>query len=215
MRLIYYYIHVHLLRQYFHHVSSWESMFDLPLLGISESAMKLRRSWYQHIYVVCRSSRLLWVQNPSEFPKKATPEAMDFFYHKIFISTRKSFLTLLYKLRKGFVPDLFIWILFTLCIPQTRMQTVNIKKNSSQKSRSLILSMAPAEHWRDVRQVAQQPYTRWNMLRLQLSKYPVRNGILQHVSPSPDADTFILIHPYTRCNLHHETHVLMHVSHNV
>jgi hypothetical protein len=43
----------------------------------------------------------------------------------------------------------------------------------------------------------------------------LRDGILQHVSPPPDADTFKLIHPYTRCNLHHETHLLMHVSPHV
>jgi hypothetical protein len=85
-------------------------MFDLSLLGISVSdeAEKVIVPRIRHIYVVCRSFRLLRVQNPFEFPPKAAPEAMIVFDHKIFISPRKSFLTLFYKLRIRFVPDEFI-----------------------------------------------------------------------------------------------------------
>jgi hypothetical protein len=59
--------------------------------------------------------------------------------------------------------------------------------------------------------VAQQPYKRRDLF--QVICHAVRDGMLTHVSsPPPDADTFIPIYSYRRCNLYHQTHVSPHVG---
>lgn len=107
--------------------------------------------------------------------------------------------TLCHNFRIGFAPDMFIWILITIFIPQTRIQTITIRKTPLQKHGHLFYLMHQLNiDWSEMRHVAEQSYTLWNMLQSQLEyiKVSVRDRMLQHASPPPDAHTCLLI-----CNL--------------
>jgi hypothetical protein len=81
--------------------------------------------------------------------------------------------TFCHKLRIGFAPDMFIWIFFTLCIPQTRMQIINIKKLLCKIMVTHYPMCQVNIGWWDMRNVAQQSYPLWNVLQLQLVRIKI------------------------------------------